>query len=335
MILYTYLTFARQYKKMRTLSFLLLFTSLIGKAQTPFDGELMAKKQVCLAGMATRETWSKYWEDKTLITNQNIGQFTRQSIGGFLAYGFNDRLNIIATIPFARTSFTNGTVKGNQGLQDASLFLKYKLLSSKLPATTKIFAVIGGSMPASNYNEDAGALSIGLGSPEINGRLTIDMGFGNFFIRPQISYHKRFSSTLDRNSYYDGQIRYTNIMDIPDMVMPSATFGVRVLKSSLRIEGSYLYMNTIGGTHIRRYEVPLANANSDAQMVQGLLKYDPNFLFGFGFQAIVNHTLTGRNVGQGTGYNLALTFRHSFNNKKNNASSTPVEPVTEEKKDEK
>ena len=50
----------------------------IAHAQTPLDGLMMPKGEICIALQYEQVTWDRYWEGSTIRVNQNIGTFTRQ-----------------------------------------------------------------------------------------------------------------------------------------------------------------------------------------------------------------------------------------------------------------
>lgn len=301
--------------------YVLLVYPCLAKSQTAFDGETMNKTGLCLAATVGEDKWTEYWESKLLRTNTNIGTMKRQNAMAMFAYGINDKMNVIASLPYMRNAASAGTIVGNEGLQDASLHLKYRAVNDTGLFKSKAFLVLGGSIPVGSYNEDAGPSSLGLGAPELNARLTVDIEKGPIFFRPQFSYHHRLNATLYRNFYYDGsQAYYTNKMAIPEMIMASATVGIRALKKTIRLEGSYILQNTIGGSEIRRGEAPLANSNFDAQIAQATLRFDPDYLAGFGLMANAGRVLKGQNVGKSDYFNAGITFRVTL-------SKPKVEPV--------
>src|SRR6187431_427051 len=134
------------------------------KAQTPTDAIMMEKSQLCLAALYTNDTWDEYWEGTLKRDNGNVGTLTRQSYMPMLAYGISDRFNILAAVPWMSTEASGGQIKGVSGFQDLSLWLKFTALKSTIgPGDLSIHAVVGGSIPVSDYNDDYGPFSLGLG----------------------------------------------------------------------------------------------------------------------------------------------------------------------------
>ena len=84
-------------------------------AQTPSDGLMMDRGQICFAALYTHDTWDEYWEGTLKRTNGNIGTLTRQTVMPMFALGLTDRLNVIASLPWVRTQASGGQMRGVSG----------------------------------------------------------------------------------------------------------------------------------------------------------------------------------------------------------------------------
>ena len=83
---------------------LVSFASL--QAQMPTDAIMMAKGQLCVAATYTNDTWDEYWEGTLKRTNGNIGTLTRQTVSPMFALGLNERVNVMAALPWVSTKST-------------------------------------------------------------------------------------------------------------------------------------------------------------------------------------------------------------------------------------
>jgi hypothetical protein len=290
---------------------ILYFFVTLCNAQSPTDAELMSRQQTCTALLNSRESWSQYWEGSLFRSNGNIGKLKNNTYAGMIAYGVANKLNIIVSSALINKSTTQGTVAGNKGIQDLALHLKYNLGDLKMGSIElKSFLVVGGSIPATNYNEDGGPTSIGLGCSEYYGRFIADITHSSgVFLRPSFAYHNRTNATLERTYYYDSRGHYSSKIDIPNQTVLVLNFGVRLLNKTLRAETSYAIINTIGGSDLRRNEAPIANGNMDATKGGFFIKYDPNFGKGFGVILSADKILSGSNVGKSTSYTIGLNYR--------------------------
>jgi hypothetical protein len=298
----------------RILTILVLITFVVQKsdAQTTLDAELMDKGQLCSALIYSSDKWNQYWEGQTLISNGNIGTFERKAYTPMIAYGITNHINFIAMAPYMQTSTTGGTVRGYDGFQDFNLALKSRIFNKSLGGGLKValLGIIGGSIPTQHYNNDAGPTSLGLGCPEIYGRAIVNLEHkSGLFLRPYASYHYRSDAALERNFYYTGQGIYSDRIDIEDNNLVGAALGVFLFDRLLRFEADARYFNTLGGTDIRRNEMPLANAQMDAKSLSILARYYLHPMPSLGFVANYSQVWEGRNVGKSSTFSLGLTYQ--------------------------
>lgn len=280
------------------LTILLLMAGSI-RAQTTTDGLLMPTKNFCTGLMASHDSWTNYWEGSLKRDNQNLGTVTTNMVTWFGNYGVNNKMNIIAAIPYVMTKASGGTLHSMNGVQDLSVSVKYKLLqvpfdSSKLRA----FVVGTVGLPLTNYTPDFLPLSIGMASKQATGRLNL-----NYYMKPGIyvngtvGYTFRGNVALDRPSYFtDGQIYFTNQVDMPNVL--DFAFSVGYIHRGLETKLSYIQQNTQGGGDIRRQDMPFVSNRMNYSKAELLFMYylpKPKY---FALRGAYTYTLAGRNVGQ-------------------------------------
>jgi hypothetical protein len=290
--------------------FLFLVFTTQSFSQSPTDAEMMNKGELCTAIVLGVERWSTYWESDLERTNGNIGTLSKFSNMAMLAYGINDRFNVIALAPHINASTSQGTVAGNKGWQDGTLALKYKAFTKKFnKVKVNVFTIIGGSTPLTDYNNDSGPTSIGLGCPEGYGRLMVEgIHQSGIYIRPQTSFHLRGNASLERNYYFTDHGYYSDEIDIPNVQVTSVALGAKLFDHSLRIEAAYNILRTIGGSEIRRQEAPLANANMDGSSYNFFAQYHPSFYDRMSVIFNYGNVISGRNIGKSRFFNVGLTY---------------------------
>ena len=291
-------------------------------AQTDIDGIMMYKKYFCAGGMYGNSSWTNYWEGTLKRDNANLGRVSAQSIGIMGNYGINSKLNVLFSVPYIKTKAAQGTLHGLHGLQDLSLWVKWKPIEKDIAkGTFSVFGLAGVSTPVSNYTPDFLPMSIGLQSTTFSGRLIADYWRGDFFATASGTYTYRNNITLDRNSYYTTELHLTDEVEMPN----TANFNVRTgyRSSHLIAEAVFNNMNTLGGFDIRRNDMPFASNKMNATTAGLAFKYTFKNIHELSIVGNANYTLAGRNVGQATSYAAGVFY--AFNTVK----------AKKEKKDEK
>ena len=251
-------------------------------AQTPNDALMMSKGQICIALPYAQESWTNYWEADLKRSNANLGKVTTKAIMPQFALGLGDNLNLLGGVNYISTAASQGTTRGHSGLQDVSILLKYKPLSIKLNEHELAgFIVAGFSTPISNYYPDYMPLAIGASTT--NGSIR---GILNFKTKSGIyatlngGYTSRSNITLDRTFYYtntEGSIT-SNEMKMPNLFDGGAALGFT--NSRIKIEMTATMLNTIGGTDIRRNDLPLPSVGMDNMRVGIFAQFFPEILRG-------------------------------------------------------
>lgn len=280
-------------------------------AQTPTDGIMMRKGEICFAGIYGEESWDEYWEGTLKRTNGNIGTFTRKSITGMFALGITDKINLIGILPWVSTSASQGQMRGVSGLSDVSLFIKAQAFHITVGSGKLAFnPTIGISAPISNYLEDYAPFSIGMGCLDVTLRGNLQYKLNNgLYVRGTGAYQVRGNSTIERDYYYTTHGVYSDEVNVPNAFTYTATIGAWLLNNSLNVDVTYDGLNTFGGFDIRRQDAGFPGNKMIFTRWGGNLHYYTPFLPGFGIVAGAGKVLTGRNVGQATNFNVGLTYQ--------------------------
>jgi len=291
---------------MRTSSVLwLLIVPATMQAQTIDDGAMMPRRTLGTGLSYAHDSWSQYWEGTLKRSNGNIGTLTTQSITWVGGYGVTDRLSVIATLPYVRTSASQGPLHGMDGVQDITLAAKYHLLDTPFTdrGTLRAMVVAVAGIPASNYVPDFLPLSIGLASRQFSARFTLNFqAHPGWFVTASAAHTWRANVKLDRPSYYtNGQLFLTNDVAMPGVFDYTVTAGYR--HGRLCIPISVARQRTLGGGDIRRQDMPFVSNRMDFVRVNGLVMYR-------GFRLGISRVVSGRNVGQAT--TLTAGLFHTF-----------------------
>jgi hypothetical protein len=267
-------------------------------AQTDIDGIMMSKNNFCVGTLYQYSSWNEYWEGSFKRENLNLGTVSTKSIGLMGNYGISDKLNAIFSVPYVETNASAGTMKGQKGIQDLSLTLKYMPLEKTVGKDTySVYALGSFTTPLSDYPADYLPLSLGLHSKTVSLRLMGDYQRGNFFTTISGAYVRRANITIDRNAYFTDEMHYTNKVDMPDAISVNFRAGYR----SNRLIAEFVIDNWVtqsGGFDITKNNMPFPSNTMNA------LKYGVNSKYTFkkmpelSLVGGYNYVVEGRNVGK-------------------------------------
>jgi hypothetical protein len=298
----------------RALACLLLSVPAVLSAQTIDDGRMMPKKLLCTGFFYTHDAWDRYWEGTLERSNGNIGTLTTQTVSWMGSYGISDRLNVIATLPWVETQASAGTLKGQQGLQDLSVGLKWTALRTPLTkhGTLQAFLVASGGGPVTDYTPDFLPLSIGLASRRAAGRATLNFQTNaGWFVEGTGSYTWRDSVTLDRPAYYtNGQLYFSNEVAMPDLI--DYAFRAGYWKHGLYLPITFSQQITAGGGDIRRQDMPFVSNRMNVSRLDALAEYYLLSSKSLGLRIGASYAVSGRNVGQSTTLLTGVTYIFRF-----------------------
>jgi hypothetical protein len=302
-------------KKIFLIPILIAFTSLACLSQTDIDGIMMEKNAFCIGPMFGYSSWKNYWEGTLKRENLNLGTLSTQMYSVMGNYGITNKLNVLFGLPYVKTKASAGQLNGQEGVQDLSLWVKWKAFSKKIASGRLSLIAIGGySFPISDYTADFLPMSIGLESKNLSLRGMADYQRGSWFGTVSGTYVVRSNITLDRNSYYTTEMHYTNEVDMPDVSSFNIRAGYR--DKGLIAEAVFDHWNTLGGFDITRNNMPFPSSEMDMSRIGFNFKYDMPFHPQLSITGNVMTTISGRNVGQATGYNAGIFYVIDFTKKK-------------------
>lgn len=286
---------------------MMLFLPLFHYAQTEMDAIMMNKKQFCNGFIYDHSSWDHYWEGDFNRDNKNIGTVTTQMVMFMSNYGITNNINIMAATPYVWTKASAGTLHGMKGVQDLSVFLKWRPLTKSFGQNKiSLFGIAGFSTPLSNYAIDFLPMSIGLGSTNFIARGMVDYAHKRFTVTGSASYIRRSNVKLDRDSYYDTQLHLTNEVKMPDAAYYQLRTGYR--GKYLIAEALLTNWTTLGGFDITKNNMPFPNNRMNATMAGGFLKYTVKQFTPVSLIIGGNYTIAGRNMGQSTTLNAGIFY---------------------------
>jgi len=285
-----------------------------GLAQTDIDAIMMEKNAFCAGPMYSYSSWKKYWEGTFKRENLNLGKVSTQMYSIMGNYGITRKLNALFSVPYVKTKASVGTLSGLDGIQDFSLFLKWRPFQKKLgPGKLSLFGIAGVSFPVSDYVADLLPVSIGLKSKTASARVMADYQIGNWFATGSATYVLRDNIELDRDAYYTTEMHYSNEVEMPD----AANFNFRAGFRNQRLiaEAVLNSWKTLGGFDITRNNMPFPSNRMNATAAGVNIKYVLPPLPQMSIVAGGMHTLSGRNVGQSATVYGSIFYVFDFSKK--------------------
>jgi len=284
-------------------------------AQTDIDGIMMKKNNLCIGPMIGYSSWKKYWEGTLKRENLNLGTVSTHMYSVMGAFGVSDKLNVMFDVPYITTKASAGTLHGQKGFQDASLWVKYMPFEKTIgKGDLSLYALAGASIPLSNYVADFLPLSIGLRSKTFSLRGMGDYQLGRFFVTASGTYVFRSNIKIDRDAYYTTEMHYTNEVSMPDVLTFNLRTGYR--HNNVVAEAFLDNMTTLGGFDITRNNMPFPSNKMNATKLGTWLKYELMVPRGLSIIATGNYTVAGQNVGQASSISGGLFYILDFNKKK-------------------
>jgi hypothetical protein len=268
-------------------------------AQTDIDAIMMEKNAFCVGPMYSYSSWKNYWEGTLKRENLNLGKVSTQMYGLMGNYGITRKLNALFSVPYVKTKASAGTLHGLKGVQDLSLFLKWRPIQKKMGyGRLSLFGIAGVSFPLTDYVADFLPLSIGLHSKTASARVMVDYQRGNLFATGSATYVYRDNIEIDRTSYYTTEMHYTNEVEMPN----GANYNFRAGFRNQRLIAEAVVNNwtTLGGFDITRNNMPFPSNRMNATSVGINLKYVLPSLPELSIVAGGSTVVAGRNAGQAT-----------------------------------
>ncbi|MEO6734138.1 MAG: hypothetical protein ABIN01_23150 [Ferruginibacter sp.] len=267
-------------------------------AQTDMDAIMMGKNRLCIGPMYSYSNWKNYWEGELKRNNLNLGTVSTQTFSVMGNYGITSKLNLLFNVPYVKTKASAGTMKGMQGVQDLSLFVKWMPLEKEMMGGVfSVYGIAGASVPLTNYVADYLPLSIGLRSKTASARLMADYQTGSFFVTASGTYVLRDNIKIDRTAYYTTEMHITNEVNVPNGGNLNVRAGFR--NERVIAEAVLNSWKTFGGFDITRNNMPFPGNRMNATTIGANFKYVlPSKNHEVSLVAGGNTTVAGRNVGQ-------------------------------------
>ena len=121
---------------------LLCFKLSPGAAQTDMDAIMMEKNAFCVGPMYSYSSWKNYWEGTLKRDNLNLGKVSTQMFGLMGNYGITRKLNVLFSVPYVKTKASAGTLHGMEGIQDLSLFVKWRPFKKRLAVEDYLYSAL-------------------------------------------------------------------------------------------------------------------------------------------------------------------------------------------------
>lgn len=282
--------------------------------QTPSDDLMMKQRWSCWAIGYDQGKFDHYWEGTNLRVNGTIASVTRTTVTPMVAIGLHDRLNLLIMTPYVQTRSSEpngGKLQGVNGFQDVSLFLKGQILDQQIgKGKLGVLATLGFATPMTNYLSDYQPYSLGLGTQEVSFRgifqYRLDLGV---YARASVAYLWRGQTEIERDTYYNNGMYYSNRMDVPSAWNYQGTIGSWFLKNKLKVEASYIAMKSTSGDDIRRYNAPQPTNRVEIGQVNFFSQVWLPKPKGLGAYAYYSHIVSGRNIGQLTNLGVGITYQ--------------------------
>lgn len=307
----------KKFTTLTAVALMLLFTMTLSRpsfAQTDIDALMMAKNEFCIGPMYSYSSWKNYWEGTMKRDNENLGTVSTKMVSVMGNYGISKKLAFLFNVPYVKTKASAGTLQGMDGLQDLSLFLKWRPIRKEVGAgRLSLLGIVGVSFPLSDYTPDYLPLAIGLRSKTALARVMVDYKWRSLFATASATYLLRDNIDIDRESYYTTEMHNTHEVKMPDVMTYNFRAGFRnqrwIAEAVLNI------WNTLGGFDITRNNMPFPSNDMEATTIGGNFKYVLPPLPQLSIVAGGNTTIAGRNMGQSTTVYGSLFYILNFSKK--------------------
>lgn len=289
-----------------------LFTVLgqFAKAQTSADALMIPKNLFCAGVVYDYSSWTNYWEGTFKRDNGNIGKLSTNTYMVIGNYGITNKLDVLFSVPYITTNASSGTLKGQNGVQDLTLTLKWLAFQTEIgKGIFSAHAILSGSVPLTNYEPNFLPLSIGLHSESVSLRALVNYQTGRFFLAGAGQYIQRSDVTIDQESYYTTTLINSNRVYMPNVNNFLFSTGYRSLR--FNAEAILSQTTTLGGFDIRKNDMPFPSNRMNWTSAGALFKYSFSTT-GLELTAGANRVLNGRNVGQSTDFFGGVLYIFDF-----------------------
>lgn len=294
----------------------------MAEAQTPTDGLMMPKGDICFLLNFEYGQFDHYWERETLRKNGTIAKVQRRTALVMAAYGITKKLDAYVGLPYVSTNSTTpngGKFAGASGIQDLTLGLKYEAFNHKDEmGELTVFGSLTFSTPISNYLSDYQPYSLGIGAPQLAWRGIVEYEWNNgFYLRGNGAYIWKGYTEAEREYYYNDGSYYTSWMDVPSAWTYEAVLGKWFMDKSLRLELSFNSSISISGDDIRAYNAPQPTNKVNMDRVAAFVQYFFKKPEGLGLVASYGRVIHGRNAPEMSSIVAGVTYQFGLFTLKN------------------
>ncbi|MEB2776188.1 transporter [Algoriphagus sp. D3-2-R+10] len=296
--------------------------SYLSMAQTPTDGLMMPKGDICFLLNFEYGQFDHYWEGETLRKNGTIAKVQRKTAMVMAAYGITKRLDAYVGLPYVSTNSTTpngGKFAGTSGIQDLTLGLKYEALRKNgEKGEWTAFGSVVFSSPVSNYLSDYQPYSLGIGAPQLAWRALVEYEWNSgLYLRGNGGYIWKGYTEAEREYYYNDGSYFTSWMDVPSAWTYEAVVGKWFMNKSLRAELSYNSSISTSGDDIRAYNAPQPTNKVNMDRIGAFAQYFLNNPKGLGLVASYSRVINGRNAPELSVFSAGVTYQFGLFSPKN------------------
>jgi hypothetical protein len=237
-----------------------------------------------------------YEDNKSYFAGTNKISLGREIViaNVYLAYGITNRLDVNFSLPYISVN------KNTKGIQDASLFVKYRLWNISNASPLFYYLPKGYSATLSV----AGGVSSNFTDYQTEGGNALGQQAKTIDLRPvlQVPLKNGIFATL--------QAGYTYKFDpVPNSFSPALKIGIA--KGNIYADVWYEYQHSFGGLDYQGTPKPKSFQELGVDFHKiGATIYKP-IKKRFGVFVGATYILTGRNTSQGLGLNAGIVLKHS------------------------
>jgi hypothetical protein len=278
---------------------IVLGTTFVTFAQSPVSGFMKQKGKASVALSYSSEKYNEVYLGSSKVKGIPIfNEVQNTAVNLYANYGITDKFEAVVSVPFiqsqgeANDALIGATNFSNKrsGIQDLTVFLKYKLASKTTSEATYDLVVSAGvQTPVGGYKADEGfqsIIAIGNDATKVSGLLIghIKVNTG-FFITGQMGYRKSNNQ-------------------VPDALVSEIKAGYAA--SKVYFDAWFANQNSIEGTNILQpgFDGFFPATQVDFTRV-GANLYFPLYK-GIGINGGLNSYLIGKNVGKSSGFSIGL-----------------------------
>ncbi len=286
--------------KINLVATLLIISSINCLAQSPVSGFMKEKGKGAIAVSYSFEKYNEVYFNAELVKGIPVfNEVQTTAVNVYGNYGITNKLEAVVSLPYIKSvgkgeeSFlaANGFENQRSGLQDASLFLKYKAYSHRMDEGNFDFLLsLGIQTPVGGYKADEGFQSvIAIGNSGTKG-----MGLAIAQVK------------LDNGLFLTGQAGYRiSTNKVPSAFVSEVKVGYAASKIYTDCWIAFQKSST-KGTDILQPEFQIFFPATQVNYARvGSDLYFPVYK-GFGINFGLNAFVAGRNLGKSAGYSVGL-----------------------------